>query len=187
MLARLSFLEPKPPNELSSLTFPFRRLGALLRCGLFRRRLAAPGSQRGAGWEIAHHFAAIFTRRFAGLLFAPVNGVAEHPRASRGATNEVHLKSVRLFLGARFGVDAFDVLLGVGIGSFPHNEFFWPNELSVRSTFRLCKCTPHEFSDFSTRREQSRCGQLPHRRFYVINSAREQDETGVTFLAQPPD
>ncbi len=126
MLARLSFLEPKPPNELSSLTFPFRRLGALLRCGRFRGRLTAPrGSQRGAGWEIAHHFAAIFAGRFAGLLFAPVNGVAEHPRASRGATNEVHLKSVRLFLGARFGVDAFDVLLRVGIGSFPHNKNFF--------------------------------------------------------------
>jgi hypothetical protein len=30
------------------------------------------------------------------------------------------LKSVRLFLGARFGVDATDVLLRVGISSFFH-------------------------------------------------------------------
>ncbi len=33
----------------------------------------------------------------------------------------MHLETVRLFLGARLGVDAFDILLGVGIGSFPHN------------------------------------------------------------------
>jgi hypothetical protein len=30
---------------------------------------------------------------------------------------------VRLFLGAGLGVDALDVLLGVGIGSFPHKIF----------------------------------------------------------------
>jgi hypothetical protein len=32
----------------------------------------------------------------------------------------MHLKTMRLFLGALLGVDALDVLLGVGIGSFPH-------------------------------------------------------------------
>jgi hypothetical protein len=54
---------------------------------------------------------------------------------------------VRLFPGPGPGVDALDILLGVGIGSFPH-KISWPNELTVRSTFRLCKYPSQDFQNF---------------------------------------
>jgi hypothetical protein len=54
------------------------------------------------------------------------------------------LETVSLLFRPRLGIDALDVLLRVGIGSFPHN--LWPNERSVRATFPLCKLRIVNFS-----------------------------------------
>ena len=59
----------------------------------------------------------------------------------------MHLKPVRLLLGARFGVDALNVLLGVGIGSFPHNV--------VWNFFRLTNERKGNFSVMQTRAAQN--------------------------------
>ena len=136
--------QARRPNEQPCLTFPLRRgprsfaTGRLLGPAVFGRSRKSRARR-----QIAHRFAAIFARRFTSGFFSTVNGIAEHSRPRRWTPHEMDLKAVGLLLGARFGVDALDVLLGIGIGSFPHN--FWPNELRVRSTFGRCKCALRKF------------------------------------------
>src|SRR5437773_11326758 len=55
-------------------------------------------------------------------FLSTVSAIAEQSRHCFPSTKEVHLKSMRLFLGAWLGVDATDVLLRVGIRSFSHGR-----------------------------------------------------------------
>ena len=77
-------------------------------------------SAKYASRQIAHGRALEFPRRPPRTFLSSVSAVAEQSRDRFSPAEKVHLKSVRLFLGARFGVDATDVLLRVGISSFFH-------------------------------------------------------------------
>src|ERR1043166_9417341 len=110
--ARLHHSLPARLLRLRLCPYP-RTLGARR----FRRALR---SAKDTGWQIAHGRALEFTCCAPRTFLATVSAVAEQSRDRFPPPQKVHLKSVRLFLGAWFGVDATDVLLGVGISSFFH-------------------------------------------------------------------
>ena len=61
-------------------------------------------------------------RRAPRTLFSAVKGIAKHPRHSILAAQKVHLKTVRLFFRARFGVNAANIRFRIGIGSSSHGR-----------------------------------------------------------------
>ena len=64
-----------------------------------------------------------FSRGTSRLQLTAIDAVAKHLGYDFISSKKVDLKTMRLFLGALLGVDALDVLFGVGIGSFPHKIF----------------------------------------------------------------
>src|SRR5450755_4498731 len=58
------------------------------------------------------------SRRQTREFLSPINGIAKHFRDRLGSANKVHLKTVRLLFRTRLCIDAPDVRLGVGVGSF---------------------------------------------------------------------
>jgi hypothetical protein len=87
---------------------------------LARSRRCAQWSAKYACRQIAHGRALKLPGGPPRAFLATVAGVAEQSRHCFPSTKKVHLKSMRLFLGAWLGVDATDVLLRVGISSFFH-------------------------------------------------------------------
>ncbi len=85
----------------------------------FRR---AHRSAKNARRQIAHGGALELSRGPPRAFFPAVSTVAEQSRHRFPPAKEVHLKSVRLFLGARLGVDATNVLFRIGISSFFHGS-----------------------------------------------------------------
>jgi len=107
------------PRGLLALALRFYLLtGRSLRlpfCRAFR-------SAKNACRQIAHGRAFELPRGAPRAFLSAVSAIAEQSRHRFTPTKEVHLKPVRLFLGAWLGVDATNVLLGVGISSFFHGS-----------------------------------------------------------------
>jgi hypothetical protein len=59
--------------------------------------------------EFAHGRKLKPSGRAAGCFLSSINGVAKHFRDGGSAAKKMDLKTVRLFLGARLGVDAADI------------------------------------------------------------------------------
>ena len=72
--------------------------------------------------QIGNRYALEFSRRTTCGFLAAVNRVAKHFRHNRPSTKKVDLEPVRLLLGTRLGVDAFDVGFGIRIWSFSHKS-----------------------------------------------------------------
>ena len=70
--------------------------------------------------QVAHRRLAELPRRAPRPFFSAMAVVAEQARHGIAPAKKVHLKTVRLFLGARFRVDAPNVLFRIRISSFFH-------------------------------------------------------------------
>ena len=73
-----------------------------------------------AFWRAPQRTALELPRRAARSRFSAIKRVAEHSGDRFFSAQEMHLKAVRLFFGARLGVDAADVLFRIRIGSSSH-------------------------------------------------------------------
>ena len=129
----------------------WKRLTALFRTAtLFRAALThrrAETAEAAIG-QVPQNGALMFSRRTTCGFLAAVNCVAKHFRDDRASTKKVDLEPVRLLLGARLGVDAFDVGFGIRIWSFSHEssdaKLFTLGELWNRTTrlFLLVRAIP---------------------------------------------
>lgn len=74
-------------------------------------------------WKIGDRHALKLSRSATSGFFATMNGVAKHFGHHFRPTQKMDLKTMRLFSGSRFRIDALDVRFRIRIGSFSH-EFF---------------------------------------------------------------
>jgi hypothetical protein len=75
-------------------------------------------------WQIGDRQAFEFSRGAAGCFLSAMHSIAEHFGHHFLPTKEMDLETVRLFCGAGFCIDAFDVRVGIRVGSFSH-EISW--------------------------------------------------------------
>ena len=110
---RFDRVSPLPKN----LPAPARFLSGSL---FAPRLLCRAGPAKNALRQIAHRRFPVLPRRTPRAFLAAVTVITEQTRDRIPAAKEVNLKTVSLFLGARFRVDAPDVLFRIGISSFFH-------------------------------------------------------------------
>ncbi len=70
--------------------------------------------------QIGHRLALEFPRSAAGRFFPAMHSIAEHFGHHFLPAKKMDLETMRLFRGARLGIDAFDVRFRIGVGSFSH-------------------------------------------------------------------
>jgi hypothetical protein len=88
-----------------------------------------------------------------------MKGIAKHPRHGIRSAQKVHLKTVRLFFRARFGVNAANIRFRIGIGSSSHGRL--PNNyVKQRENQRVAM--------FLSRRSLLRRRQIPSAPFFFI-------------------
>ena len=128
-----------------------KRLTALLRTAtLFRATLTHRRAEtaKAAIGQVPQNGTLMFSRCATCGFLAPVNSVAKHFSHDRASTKKVDLEPVRLLLGTRLGIDAFDVGFGIRIWSFSHEssdaKLFTLGELWNRTTrlFFLVRAIP---------------------------------------------
>jgi len=88
-----------------------------------------------------------------------MKGIAKHPRHRIRSAQKVHLKTVRLFFRARFGVNAANIRFRIGIGSSSHGRL--PNNyVKQRENQRVAM--------FLSLRSLLRRRQIPSAPFFLI-------------------
>ena len=70
--------------------------------------------------QIGNRYALEFSRSTTSRFLSAMHSIAEHFGHHFLPTKEMDLETVRLFCGAGFCVDAFDVRFGIRVGSFSH-------------------------------------------------------------------
>src|SRR5205085_8217286 len=86
--------------------------------------------------QSAHRRSLKLPRRATRAFLAAVPIVTEQSRDRLSAAQKVHLEAVRLFLGARFGIDAPNIFFRIGVCSFFHDSCL---KSHPRQTKRDCK------------------------------------------------
>jgi hypothetical protein len=115
--------------------------------GVYSRHLAAPtlhghspaparfSPSSHASGEFGHRTVLELSSSATRRSFSAVDGIAKHFRHGGGATEEMNLKTVGLFLCAHLGVDAADICFRLRIRPAAHND---QNKLKRARINELC-------------------------------------------------